>query len=98
MILFALYRSRRLCVLSGWAKPFGSLKRRVSQLKDSYDFIVAGGGTSGLTVADRLAKLFPHSRHPRTSSFSTFPPPLPRRSSWLVWLEALGGDSPRREK
>lgn len=27
-----------------------------------YDFVVVGGGTSGLTVADRLTKAFPKSR------------------------------------
>jgi hypothetical protein len=36
-------------------------------LKQSYDFIVIGGGTSGLTVADRLTEdpnsVFPESRH-----------------------------------
>ncbi|KAM7188806.1 GMC oxidoreductase [Naviculisporaceae sp. PSN 640] len=30
-----------------------------SQLRDAYDFVIAGGGTSGLTVADRLSEAFP---------------------------------------
>ncbi|KAK4147318.1 uncharacterized protein C8A04DRAFT_8974 [Dichotomopilus funicola] len=34
-------------------------KRQVSQLRDRYDFLVVGGGTSGLTVADRLSEAFP---------------------------------------
>ncbi|KAK3364531.1 hypothetical protein B0T25DRAFT_628171 [Lasiosphaeria hispida] len=36
-----------------------SVKREASKLGESYDFIVAGGGTSGLTVADRLTEAFP---------------------------------------
>jgi choline dehydrogenase-like flavoprotein len=35
------------------------IKRHVSQLADQYDYIIAGGGTSGLTVADRLTAAFP---------------------------------------
>ena len=38
-----------------------TVKRQVHQLRDEYDFIIAGGGTSGLTVADRLSEAFPHS-------------------------------------
>lgn len=29
---------------------------RDASLRESYDFVVAGGGTSGLTVADRLTE------------------------------------------
>ncbi len=32
----------------------------VTELRDSYDFIIAGGGTCGLTVADRLTEAFPN--------------------------------------
>lgn len=46
----------------------GSLKRHASDLLDSYDFVIAGGGTSGLTVADRLTEAFPESLLPRRSS------------------------------
>lgn len=35
------------------------IKRDISQLAASYDYIIAGGGTSGLTVADRLTAAFP---------------------------------------
>jgi choline dehydrogenase len=38
-----------------------AVKRQVSQLRPSYDFVIAGGGTSGLTVADRLTDAFPES-------------------------------------
>ncbi|KAL2263162.1 hypothetical protein VTK26DRAFT_7986 [Humicola hyalothermophila] len=37
-----------------------NVKRHASELLDSYDFIVAGGGTSGLTIADRLTEAFPN--------------------------------------
>ena len=39
----------------------GNVKRQASQLLDSYDFVIAGGGTSGLTIADRLTEAFPES-------------------------------------
>ena len=39
----------------------GNVKRQDSQLLDSYDFVIAGAGTSGLTVADRLTEAFPDS-------------------------------------
>lgn len=35
------------------------IKRSTSSLLSSYDYIIAGGGTSGLTVADRLTAAFP---------------------------------------
>ncbi|KAF2113066.1 hypothetical protein BDV96DRAFT_622875 [Lophiotrema nucula] len=35
------------------------IKRSVSDLLPSYDYIIIGGGTSGLTVADRLTAAFP---------------------------------------
>ncbi len=47
---------------SAAALPSVTVKRQVSQLRDKYDFIIAGGGTSGLTVADRLSQAFPKSR------------------------------------
>lgn len=39
-----------------------SVRRQVSELRDSYDFVIAGGGTSGLTVADRLSEAFSDSK------------------------------------
>lgn len=38
-----------------------NVKRQASHLLDSYDFVIAGGGTSGLTLADRLTAAFPDS-------------------------------------
>jgi choline dehydrogenase len=47
------------------AVPYAAVKRQITQLRDSYDFIIAGGGTCGLTVADRLTEAFPNSKpHP----------------------------------
>ena len=46
---------------SATAVPSANLKRQVSQLRSSYDFVVIGGGTSGLTVANRLTGALPSS-------------------------------------
>ncbi|KAK0642866.1 GMC oxidoreductase-like protein [Cercophora newfieldiana] len=35
------------------------VKRKSWELSDDYDFLVVGGGTAGLTVADRLTEAFP---------------------------------------
>jgi hypothetical protein len=32
------------------------VKRSVHELQDSYDYVIIGGGTSGLTVANRLTE------------------------------------------
>lgn len=42
--------------------PHAATKRRATQLRDQYDFVILGGGTSGLTVADRLTEAFPRSK------------------------------------
>ena len=38
-----------------------ALKHHASELLPSYDFVIAGGGTCGLTVANRLSEAFPNS-------------------------------------
>jgi hypothetical protein len=36
--------------------PYASVLNHTSRLKNSYDYIVIGGGTSGLVVANRLTE------------------------------------------
>jgi hypothetical protein len=50
-----------LHLTSATSHATGNVKRQASQLLGSYDFVIAGGGTSGLTVADRLTEAFPDS-------------------------------------
>lgn len=49
-----------LCSIANSARTLSrsifNLKEFASELKDSYDYVVIGGGTSGLTVAARLTE------------------------------------------
>jgi choline dehydrogenase len=52
-----------LATLSSAASvPPANIKRQVSHLRDKYDFVILGGGTCGLTVANRLTEKFPASK------------------------------------
>ena len=47
---------------SASAIPNANIKLNAGQLRSrGYDFVVVGGGTTGLTVADRLSEAFPNS-------------------------------------
>ncbi|KAB5582856.1 hypothetical protein GE09DRAFT_1211476 [Coniochaeta sp. 2T2.1] len=46
-------------IQGGRASPY-AVKREAHELRDAYDFVIAGGGTAGLTVADRLSEALPN--------------------------------------
>ena len=60
-----------LVVTCANALPHAAFKRHISELRPSYDWVIVGGGTSGLTVADRLTEAFPESKfsYPSTKHF-----------------------------
>ena len=58
-------KSFSLCLLATvaelvWALPQPPMTARIlgrqEQVKDEYDYVIVGGGTSGLTVGDRLTE------------------------------------------
>jgi hypothetical protein len=51
-LVFSYLISNCLCLP---VTEIAQIRRDVTELNDSYDYIVVGGGTSGLTVANRLS-------------------------------------------
>lgn len=44
------------CLANPIIAQHAAVKRSVAELNDSYDYVIVGGGTSGLAVANRLSE------------------------------------------
>lgn len=62
-MVFLLYKvlfllTALLHQISAWptTSAYANIRSRADQIKSGYDYIIVGGGTSGLTVGDRLSE------------------------------------------